>query len=185
MSDDFLEGDEDVGGGDSGASEGGKKRVGFMPAIVIQILKWAAIVLGMIIFVVTIVVITLNILGTGTSNANRTDVTEDYRENLPVYEFFDMEEFRGVTADEVRNTYVVNIQLGYDAGDSVTVNEIIGRRVQLTDQILLWFSSQNAAYLLNANNREEIRSRVRALVNQIMTRDIKEVRFTNFQILNF
>ena len=186
MSDDFLEGDDDVAGGaDAGAGDGAKKRVGFLPAIVIQILKWAAIVLGLIIFIVTVVILTLNIIGAGSPGQNRTDVTEDYAENLPIYAYYQLPELRGVTADEVRNTYVVELQIGYDADDEATNNEILLRRVQITDQILLWFSSQQAAYLLNSQNRVEIQSKLKALINQLMTRDIREVRFTNFQVLNF
>lgn len=185
MSDDFLDGDEDAIVDDSGSSAEKKKRVGFLPAIVLQILKWAAIVLGMIIFVVTIVIITLQVIGANQPGRTRTDITEDYIENLPIFDFFELDEMRGVTNDEVRNTFVVQIQLGYNQGDAQIVNEIIQRRVQIVDQVLLWFSSQSASYLINANNREEIRSRIRALINQIMTRDIREVRFTNFQILNF
>lgn len=184
MSDDFLDADDEVGG-DAGASEGSKKRVGFLPAIVIQILKWAAIVIGLIIFVVTIVIVTLNIIGAGSPGQARTDITEDYAENLPIYEYYALDELRGVTADEVRNTYVVTLQIGYDEGDKVTNNEIIRRRIQIVDQVSLWFASQRAAYLLDARNRAEIQQKLKALINQIMARDVREVRFTNYQVLNF
>ncbi len=185
MSDDFLEGDDDLTGGESSAPDSGKRKVGFLPAIVLQIFKWVAIVLGMIIFVVTIVIVTLQVIGGVGPGGPRTTITEDYVESLPMFDYFELAELRGVTADEVRNTYVVTIQIGYRVGDAATANEIILRRVQITDQILLWFSSQNAAYLMNSQNREEIRSRLKALINQIMTRQIQEVRFTNFQVLNF
>jgi flagellar basal body-associated protein FliL len=85
----------------------------------------------------------------------------------------------------VRRTFVVEVQIGYDEGDDVTLNEILKRKVPMTDILLGWFSDQRAAYLLNNTNREEIRNKIKALLNRILTRDIREVRFTKFQVLDF
>lgn len=181
MSDDFLEGDDE--GATPEASDGQKKRVGFLPAIVIQILKWVAILIGLILLIVTVVVIVLNVMGAGGPGSSRTDVTENYTETLPIYDYYELTELRGTTSDQVRNTYVVQVNIGYDQGDSATQNEILLRRVQIIDELNNWFRNQNAAYLLG--NVEEIRGKLKAIINQMMTLDIREVRFTNYQILNF
>jgi flagellar FliL protein len=185
MSDDFLEGDDDVLSAEGSGGKESKQKVGFLPAIVIQVLKWGAIILGLIIFVVTVVIVTLNIIGAGGPGQARTDITEDYQQDLPVYSYYALDELRGITSDEVRRTFVVEVQIGYDEGDDVTLNEILKRKVPMTDILLGWFSDQRAAYLLNNTNREEIRNKIKALLNRILTRDIREVRFTKFQVLDF
>ena len=75
MSDEMFEGE------DEGAAEGegikAAKKVGFLPAVVIQIMKWAALGLGAIIFIVTVTVVTINFFGAGSQGAVGPQVSTD------------------------------------------------------------------------------------------------------------
>ena len=67
--------DIDMDTGDAGVSDGSAKgRSGFL----LQLLKWIAISLGALIFIVTVVVITVNIMGLTGRPATSAPVSEDY-----------------------------------------------------------------------------------------------------------
>ena len=63
MSDEMFD-QEDEAGGEEQPTTAGKKKIGFLPAIVIDILKWGAIVIGAIIFIVGYRGITVRFMGT-------------------------------------------------------------------------------------------------------------------------
>jgi flagellar FliL protein len=186
MGDDFLDGDDDVVATDEVSDGGGGgQKVGFLPAIVIQILKWAAIIVGAIIFIVTVVVVTLNIMGAGQPGQDRIPRSESYEGPPPEYSWYqEIAELRGVTRDQVPRTFVVEIRLGYEKDNSTIANAIIGQTIPLTDMLNTWFASQNANYLLDISNREEIRKRLLAEVQKIVP-EVEQVAFTKYQVLDF
>ena len=66
--------DINLEGGDVGTTEtGGRKISGLIP----QLLKWVAIVLAALIFIVTVVVITVNIIGGSGKNMTTVPVSEE------------------------------------------------------------------------------------------------------------
>jgi flagellar FliL protein len=187
MADDFLDGDDDVVATDDVGSDGGGggQKVGFLPAIVIQILKWAVIVVGAIIFIVTVVVVTLNIMGAGQPGQDRVPRSESYEGPPPEYSWYqEIAELRGVTRDQVPRTFVVEIRLGYELENSSVSNSLIGQTIPLTDMLNTWFASQFADYLLDITNREEIRKRLLAEVQKIVP-EVEQVAFTKYQVLDF
>ncbi|AHC14593.1 flagellar basal body-associated FliL family protein [Salinispira pacifica] len=186
MGDDFLDGDDDVVAADDGGSEGGGgQKVGFLPAIVIQILKWAAIIVGAIIFIVTVVVVTLNIMGANQPGQDRVERSESYEGPPPVYSWFaEIPELRGVTSDQVSRTFVVEIRLGYEKDNAAISNSIINQQIPLTDMLNTWFASRSASYLIDIDNRDEIRSQLLAEIQKIVP-EVERVAFTKYQILDF
>ncbi len=186
MGDDFLDGDDDVVSTDDVGSEGGGgQKVGFLPAIVIQILKWAAIIVGAIIFIVTVVVVALNIMGAGQPAQDRVRRSESYEGPPPEYSWYEeIPELRGVTRDDVPRTFVVTVRLGYELENAAVSNSLTKQDIPLTDMLNTWFSSQFASYLLEVDNKEEIRRRILAEVQKIVP-EVQQVAFTQFQVLSF
>ncbi len=184
MGDDFLDGADDVVATDSGGGGGGQK-VGFLPAIVIQILKWVSIIVGAIIFIVTVVVVTLNIMGANQPGQARVPRSEAYEGPPPEYDWYqEIPELRGVTNDQVSRTFVVQVNIGYAVGDESLNNRLIKQTIPLTDMFNTWFASRSAEYLININNREEIRNKLLAEIRKI-TPGVQRIAFTQYQILTF
>ena len=75
-----LEG-ADAGSGESASKKGGS---GLLP----QLLKWVAIVLGALVFIVTIVVVTVNIMGGAGKSQTPIPISEEYTGQREVLSWF-------------------------------------------------------------------------------------------------
>jgi len=180
--DDFMEGD-DAGGGE--AKESAKKPA-FASAMLMQILKWVAIILGSVIFIVTVVIVTISIMGVGQQKTERVAESPEYEAVVPILGWYgSIAELRGVTIDQPKHTFVIQIQIGYGKDDPTMEPQIAERKVQITDMLLTWFSKQSADYLVNIENRNEIRETIKAEINHMLEKPIQDIRFTSFQILDF
>ncbi len=99
--------DINLEGGEAGAAEGGGKN---LTALVPQLLKWVAIVLGSLIFIVTVVVITVSIMGGSGKNQTAIPLSEDYvgvREVLQWYQAIGSIQTR--TSDAIPASVMVDI----------------------------------------------------------------------------
>ena len=187
MSDNELFDAEDDVGGEEIASGG--KRIGFIPGIVIQILKWTGIILGAIIFVVTVVVVTLHFMGDGFASQSRIPAeSEAYADRRPVLDWYsNVGELRGQTADEARHTFIIHAHIGYDQENRAVQNELIARNIQIREEILLYFSSKRAAELEGVENRNRIKQDLITRINNNIMRSgrIRDVAFDSFKIVDF
>lgn len=183
--DDFMDGEEGAAGGGD-AKEGGKGKPKFASAFILQILKWVAIVLGGIVFIVTVVFITVNLMGVGQQKTDRVEESPEYETVVPILGWFSgITELRGVTNDDPKRTFVVQIVIGYNKDDPTMDAEISERKIQITDMLLTWFSKARADFLIDINNRDEIRETIKAEINHMLEKPISDIRFTTFQILDF
>ena len=184
MSDEFLD-EEGAVVDDEMGDVGAPPKAGVLPAIVVQILKWIAIIVGTIIFIVTVVIITLNIMGAGRPSQNRIPRSESYEGPPPVYSWYEeIPELRGVTNDQVSRTFVIEVRLGYEKDNTGTSVKIGDQTIPITDTLNIWFASRSAEYLQGISNREEIRKRLLADLKKIVP-EIETVAFTKYQILDF
>ena len=180
--DDFMEGEDAAGAGE--AKEGGAKKPIFASAFLMQILKWVAIILGSVLFIVTVVVIVVNIMGVGQQKTDRVAESPEYETVVPVLGWYTgIVELRGVTTDS--KTYVVKMLIGYDKADPNMEPAIAERRVQITDMLLTWFSKQDGSFLVSITNRDQIRETIKAEINHMLEKPVKDIRFESFQILDF
>jgi len=184
MSDELFDTEEEVGGEDVG---GGGRKVGFLPGLLIQILKWAGIIVGAIIFIVTVVVVTMKIMGTGTQSQTRIPATEEYQSKPPVYDWYSgIGEIRGSTADEVRRTFIVEPNLGYDQGDRQLQTELIARNIQLREIISTYFASRTSSQLQGVENRQRVKEDLKRQINDILSNGkVRDVAFTRYEIIEF
>jgi flagellar FliL protein len=181
--DDFMEGEEAAGGGEAKEGKGKPK---FASAFILQILKWVAIVLGGIVFIVTVVFITVNLMGVGQQKTDRVEKSPEYETVVPILGWYSgVTELRGVTNDDPKRTFVVQIVIGYNNEDPTMDGEISERKIQITDMLLTWFSRQQGDYLINIENREEIRETIKAEINHMLEKPISDIRFTTFQVLEY
>jgi flagellar FliL protein len=186
MSDQLFDTEEEVA---SEESSTGGRRVGFLPGMLIQILKWAGIIIGAIIFIVTVVVLTLNFMGAGTDTAQTQipEGTEEYESDVPVLSWYsNISEIRGSTADQPRQTFIVAPHIGYRPGQQQVENELINRKIQIREIMAVYFSSRTADELLGAENRERVKQELKRRINDIMTSgQVADIAFDRYQIVEF
>lgn len=172
--------DINLEGGDAAATEApAKKGGGMLP----QLLKWVAIVLGSLVFIVTVVVITVNIMGGAGKSQTSIPTSEEYsglREVLQWYQAVGTIQTR--TSDTIPASVVVELALGYTFDDKATPSELTSRMVELKDFLRSYFQRKTAAEL---RNEEKIKIEIRNSINDniLSKTKIKDVRFTKYEIV--
>ncbi|MFP4113386.1 MAG: flagellar basal body-associated FliL family protein [Spirochaetota bacterium] len=185
MADDMFETDDDVVAAEE--SQAGQKRVGFLPGVLIQVLKWVGIILAAVIFIVTVVVVALNVVNRGTRAITDVPTSEDYRAEEPILEWFQqIGELRGSTADEVRTTFIVEPFLGYDGDNDSLTTELIDRRIQLMGLFNDYFGSKTTEELEGPANKARVRQELQDQINRILrSGQIRDIVFGSYQFLPF
>jgi flagellar FliL protein len=173
--------DINLEGGDAASGEGGsKKGSGMLP----QLLKWVAIVLGSLIFVVTVVVITVNVMGGTGKNQTAIPVSEEYIGQKDVLQWYSQAigTIQTRTSDEIPASVVVDVAIGYGFDDKIAPAELSSRIVELKDFLRSFFQKKTAAEL---RNEEKIKIEIRNYINDnILSKSkIKDVRFTKYEIV--
>ncbi len=171
--------DINLEGGDSDVGGGGKKGSSLIP----QLLKWVAIVLGALIFVVTVVVVTVNIMQGKGKNQSSVPVSEEYTVNREVLQWYTaITTIQTRTSDSIPASVVADIALGYTMDDKVTPSELTARLVELTDFLRSFFQHKTAAEL---RNEDKIKIEIRNSINDnILSKSkIKDVRFVKYEIV--
>jgi flagellar protein FliL len=180
MGDEEVFAEEDLAGGVE--ADAGQK-IGFLPAFVIKILKWVAMALAAVIFIVTVVIITMNIVNRGTQAQTLPAPSEEYSSKEdPLAWYAGIEEIRTSTADESPATVMINIKIGYEQGDQKVQTELIARTSPIQAAVRYYFSQKTVAEL-SARHEPEIIREVKELINKMM-RDgqIKEVIIMEKQV---
>lgn len=183
MSDDIFDSDDEGVGGDDAAG-GGQKKVGFLGGMFIQVLKWVAIGVGAIVFIVTVVVITVNAISGNQAAQTALTVTDDFQgtwEDLSWYSAIG--EIRGRTADENPATFIVEVQLGYHEEDRTLYNEIVAQTPRITHEIRRFFAEKTLRELTQTDE-EALLDDIQARLNRgLSDGQIQDVIFTSFNVL--
>ncbi len=181
--DDVVFGDDDVTGG---AEPDGGGRGGFLPEILIKILKLVAMGLAAIIFIVTVVVITMQILNRGSAQQALPAISEEYEGEEPILQWWDgIEEIRTRTSDAEPLTVIVKVKIGYEKDNKTILTELNDRQAPLQARIRSFFSKKTAAEL-TPRHEAQITSELKTLVNDSMTGpNIDQVIIMDMQILDF
>ena len=172
--------DIDMDTGDAGVSDGSAKgRSGFL----LQLLKWIAISLGALIFIVTVVVITVNIMGLTGRPATSAPVSEDYVPLQAPLEWYQaVGTIQTRSSDEIPASIMVDVALGYTFGDKNTPTELSSRLVELRDFLRSFFHRKTVPEL---QNESRLKIEIRNFINDnILTRTkIRDVRFTRYDVI--
>ncbi|MCL2599783.1 MAG: flagellar basal body protein FliL [Treponema sp.] len=176
--------DLDIDGGE--APEGGStfKKKSALGAILPTILKFAAIGLGAMIFIVTVVVITMNIRDGG-GRAPDIDPESPFVGAMPVLSWFsEIGTISAQTRDTPSHTVSVVMQLGFDQGDTTTSSELFGRTVQLQAFTRHYFALRTAEEL-RPGNESALRREIRDILNTryLTNGRVRDVVFTRLDVM--
>ena len=173
---------EDVGG--SGEAAGGPRKPGIFSGLILTILKWAAIVVGIIIVVVTVTMITINIRDRGRVAQNIAAQSPAYQPKEEPLAYTDVvQTMRGQTSDEEPATFLVEISIGYGMDDKQVAAEIGQRAPQLRDLGIKYLSRRTADELGPAYY-DMIQDDLRSQINGVMTSGkVKSVVFRQISVM--
>jgi len=141
----------DLEGGDTPGLDAPKKASG-LAALLPNLLKFVAIGLGALIFIVTVSVITYNILNKGGQSQTAIPVNSPFVGARPQYSMFTtIGIVRTVTNDPVPYSVVVDMVIGYDLADTVASAELTARLYELRDFVRTYFRAKMADELKPEN----------------------------------
>lgn len=185
MADDMFNADDDVVGAEE--PQAGQKKVGFLSGVLIQILKWVGIILGAVIFIVTVVVLTVTFLNRGNAGQTRIPTSDEYRAEVPILTWYEsIGELRGSTRDEVRTTFIVEPVLGYDGANAKLTTELIARQIQLIGLFGDYFGSKSAGELEGADNKVRVEAELIEDINRMLREGkVQDIVFKSYQFLPF
>jgi flagellar FliL protein len=134
----------DLDGGDSAGASSPKKASG-LGALLPNLLKFVAIGLGALIFIVTVSVITYNILNKGGQSQSVVPSASPFIGARPQYQMFtSIGMIRTSTKDALPYSVVVDMVIGYDLNDSSAQAELTGRLYELRDFVRVFFKGKMA-----------------------------------------
>jgi flagellar FliL protein len=167
---------------DEGAGEegGAKKAVtGLLP----KLLRFIAIGLGALVFIVTVAVITFNIMNKGGKSQTVVTQTDSYAAVKKQYSMFTLiGSVNTRTRDSTPWMVSVDMIIGYDLDDNATAIELTGRLYELRDFVRRYFSSKTAAEL-QPENEARVKNEIRELLNTTVL-DKARVRIILFEKLD-
>ena len=157
---------DDLDGGEAPEASTAPRKKGGLGALLPTILKFAAIGIGAVIFIVTISFFTVKIV----SNSGKPQVSNDpaspYVGKRPTYSYYrDIGSITTKTKDAGTVTVVMN--LGYDLNDQTTSSEITSRQPELRDFVRNYFTGKYESDLKPENEAR-------------LKQDIKEILNTRF-----
>jgi flagellar FliL protein len=160
--------DIDLDGGDAPESGGdAKKRGGGLGNLLPTLLKFVAIGIGAIIFVITVCVITYSIMNKGgKSQTVLTDPSSPYVGKRPEYNYYDM--IGSITTKTkdfpTASSVTVEMIIGYDLNDLNASAELVSRRYELRDFVRRYFTGKYASDLI-PEREEELKKEIREMLN--------------------
>jgi len=178
---------DDLDGGDAPESGGGgKKKSGGLGNLLPTILKFVAIGLGSMVFIVTVVIITVNIMNKGgKSQTVVTDPSSPYVGKRPEYGYYDNINSISVrTRDVPASSVTVEMIIGYDLTDSAAITELASRRFELRDFVRRYFASKSAADLM-PDKEDQLKTEIREMLNQrfLDSRGARVILFNRLDIM--
>ncbi len=166
----------------TGESEKKSKGIG---GLLPTLLKWVAIVLGAIILIVTVVVITMKIVGGNTSQQAVIPVSQEYGSKREVLDWYtSLGQVSTKTSDAIPVSVIVEVVLGYKQADKVASTEITQRQIEIKDYLRRYFTERTVEDL-RPRNEEKRRIEIRNAINDdiLSSSKIRDVRFLSLQII--
>jgi flagellar FliL protein len=131
--------------GDDSAGASSPKKASGLAALLPNLLKFVAIGLGALIFIVTVSVITYNILNKGGQSQTVIPSASPFVGSRPQYQMFSsIGMIRTSTKDVVPYSVIVDMVVGYDLNDNNTQTELTARLYELRDFVRVFFKGKMA-----------------------------------------
>lgn len=179
MADDDLGFDDNNEG--SSAEKKGKGLGGLLPSL----LKWVAIALGAIILIVTVVVITMKVVGGNTTQQATIPVSQEYVGKREVLDWYtSLGQISTKTSDALPASVIVEVVLGYKKEDKAASTEITSRQIEIKDFLRRYFTEMTVNDL-RPKNEDKRRIEIRNAINDdiLSSSKIKDVRFLSLQVI--
>ena len=173
--------DNDLGMSSSGDKKKGKGMGGLLPTL----LKWIAIVIGSIILIVTVVIITMKVMGTNNTATVAVPVSPEYTTKRELLSWYNsLGQVKTKTCDEIPASVVVEVVLGYKVDDKTTATEITQRQIEIKDFLRRYFTGKTTDEL-KPNNEVKLQMEIRNTINDdiLSTSRIKDVKFLTLDVI--
>jgi flagellar FliL protein len=172
---------------DAGAGGGRKKGGGALGALLPTILKFAAIGVGALIFIVTVCVITYSLMSKGgKSQTVVTDPGSPYMGKRPTYSYYTNIGTVNTKTKDVDKSYTVTVvmNLGYDQEDVSASSELSQRQYELRDFVRNYFNGKLAEEL-SPENEPRLKQDIREILNTrfLDTAKIRLVLFDRLDVM--
>lgn len=178
--------DDDLGNDFESENAGGsEKKAKGIGGLLPTLLKWVAIVLGAIILIVTVVVITMKIVGGNTSQQVVIPVSQEYVGKREVLDWYtSLGQVSTKTTDALPASVIVEVVLGYKQADKAASTEITQRQIEIKDYLRRYFTELSVEDL-RPRNEEKRRIEIRNAINDdiLSSSKIRDVRFLSLQII--
>jgi len=171
------------GGADAPGIDAPKKASG-LASLLPNLLKFVAIGLGALIFIVTVSVITYSILNKGGKSQTVIPTNSPFVGARPQYSWFStIGVVRTTTDDAVPYSVVVDMVIGYDMGDNNSAAELTARLPELQDFVRSFFRSKTADELKPENEAKLKQEIVEALNTRVLnSARVKMITFKQLDV---
>ena len=179
--------DEDSGidlGEDSETVAAPAKKGG-LGGILPTILKYVALALGAIVLIVTVVIITMNVMGGNKTRQTQVPISEEYKEYAEELDWYQsLGEIQTRTSDASHASVLVNIFLGYKKEDKVASAEITAQKIPIRDFLRNYFADKSVEEL-SPKNEERLKIEIRNEINdRILNKSkIRKISFDKLQVV--
>ena len=177
--------DLDLDGGDSSELDSKAKKSSGLAGLLPNLLKLVAIGLGALIFIVTVSVITFNIMNQRGTAQTVIPSSSPFVGARPQYSFFTLiGTVRTQTRDSVPYMVAVDMVLGYDLNDNAAATEMTNRLFEIRDFIRGFFRGKTAADL-QPENEERLKREIMEHLNQRVFSNarVRLVTFNQFDVM--
>jgi flagellar FliL protein len=156
----------DLDGGEAPGVDSSPKKASGLGALLPNLLKFVAIGLGALIFIVTVAVITFNIMNKGgKAQTNAADPTSPYVGKRPEYAMYTLiGPVTTRTKDVTDFSVTVDMIIGYDQNDNAAQTELTQRQYELRDFVRSYFTGKYAAEL-QPENEARLKQEIREILN--------------------
>ncbi len=176
---------DDLGGGDLGGDSGAPKKGGGLKGALPALLKWILIALAAVIFIVTVVFITVKlVVGKGNSQT-AIPVGVEFTTAREDYDWYSsLDQVSTQTSDVPPASVMVRVVLGYKKDDKQAASEITARRVEIIDFLRRYFSTKTVEDL-RPENEEVLKQQIRDQINDdiLSNARIRSVMFTEKNVV--
>ena len=153
----------DLDGGESPEASTAPSKKGGLGALLPNILKFAAIGLGAVIFIVTVSYITVQATRGDGRTQTVTDLSSPYIGKRPAFNYF-TEIGTITTRTRDRHTVTVIMNIGYDQNDQTTASELSVRRLEMRDFVRSYFTGKLSTEL-QPENEERLKREIVEILN--------------------
>jgi flagellar FliL protein len=174
----------DLGGDDVTGIDSAGKKSGGLSGLLPNLLKFVAIGLGALIFIVTVAAITYKILSNRGESQTVIDPTSEYVGTRPQYATFNLIGQMSTRTRDQTHTVVVDMVIGYDLNNNAASTELTARVVQLRDFTRQYFSSKYYAEL-EPENEAKLKQEIREMLNTryLDIAKIREIYFIKLDVM--